>query len=71
MLEMDLQLFFWMTVTAHPEGKPNISEQIDINKHHPLLASLSEGLNDYEDFLEPHLNSHQLHVLGEILDSLF
>ena len=49
---------FWITVTAHPEGKPIISKRIDINKHDPLLESLSEALNDYEDFPEPHLNSH-------------
>ena len=57
---------FWIRITAHP----NFSKQRDINKHHPLLASLSEALNDYEDFPEPHLN-YQLHILGELLDSLF
>ena len=62
---------FWIRVTAHPKGKPNISKQIDINQHHLILASLSEALNDYEDFPEPHLNSYQLHTLGELLDSLF
>ena len=34
---------FWIRVTAHPEGKSNISKQIDINKHHPLVASLIRG----------------------------
>ena len=47
----------WIRVTAHPEGKPNISKQTDINKHNSLLESLSEALNEYEDFLEPHFNS--------------
>ena len=62
---------FWIRVTAHPEGNPNISEQIDIIQHNPLLVSLSEALDGYEGFLEPHLKSYQLHILGELLDSLF
>ena len=57
-------------MTAHPEGNPHISKQIDINKHNPLLKSLSEALDEYEDYPEPHLNSDQLHILGELLDSL-
>ena len=61
---------FWIRVTAHPEGNPHISKQIDINKHIPLLESLSESLDEYEDFPEPHLNSYQLHILGELLDSI-
>ena len=62
---------FWIRVTAHPEGNPNISKQIVINKHNPLLVFLSEALDDYENFPEPHLNSSQLHILGELLDYLF
>ena len=58
-------------MTAHPEGNPNIWKQKDINKHNPLLVSLSEALDDYEDFPELHLNSYQLTILGELLDSLF
>ena len=44
---------FWIRVTAHPERKPNISKQIVIKKHQPLLASLSEALNDYGGFPNP------------------
>ena len=62
---------FWIRVTAHPERNPTISKQIDINKHNRLLVSLSEALDDSEDFPEPHLNSYQLQILGELLDSLF
>ena len=62
---------FWIRVTAHPEGNPNITKQININKHDPIIESLSEALNDYVDFPEPHLNSHLLHILGELLDFLF
>ena len=58
-------------MTAHPEGNPSIPKQLDINKHNPLLVSLSEALDDYEDFPEPHMNSYQVHILGELLDSLF
>ena len=62
---------FWIRVTANPEGNPTISKQIDTNKHNPLLVSLSEAPDDYEDFPEPHLNSYQLQILRELLDSLF
>ena len=61
---------FWIRVTAVPEGNPNISKQIDINKRNPLLESLSEALDEYDDFPEPHLNSYPFHILGELLDSL-
>ena len=56
---------------AAPEEKPIFFKQTDIIRHHPLLVSLSEALNDFEDFLEPHLNSYQRQILGEPLDFLF
>ena len=62
---------FWIRVTAHPEGNPTISKQININRRNPLLVSLSEVLENYEDFPEPLLNSYQLLILGELLDALF
>ena len=70
-LKWTFNYYFWIRVTAHPEGNPNVSKQVDINKHNTLLESLSEALDDCEDFPEPHLNSYQLHILGELLDSLF
>ena len=63
-------MIFWIRFTAHPEGNPHISKQIDINKHDPMLGSLSEALDEYEELPEPHLDSYQLHILGELLDSL-
>ena len=69
-LKRTLNYDFWIRVTAHPQENLSISKQIDINENNPLLVSLSEALDDYEDFLEPHLNSYQLHILGELLDSL-
>ena len=36
-------------MTAHPEGNPHIAKQIDINKHNPLLESLSEALDEALD----------------------
>ena len=62
---------FWMRVTAHPERNPSILKKIDIIEHNPFLEYISEAQNDYEDFPEPQLNSHQLHILGELLDSIF
>ena len=69
-LKLTFNYDFWIRGTAHPEGNPNNSKQIDILKHNPLFVSLSEALDDYEGFPEPHLNSYQLHILGELLDSL-
>ena len=62
---------FWIRVTAYAEENPKIPKQININKHHTLLESLSEALNDYVSFPVPHLNCHQLHISGELLDFLF
>ena len=70
MLKMDFQLWFLIRVTVHPEGNPHISKQTDINKHNPLLESVSEALNEYQEFPEPHLNSYKLQILVELLDSL-
>ena len=41
---------FWTRVTAHPEENPNFSEGININKHHPLLESLSQALKRLREF---------------------
>ena len=61
---------FWIRVTVHPEGNSDISKQIDLDDHHPLLKSLSDALNLYEDFPEPHLNSFQFEILDELIDYL-
>ena len=70
-LEWTFSHDFRIRVTAHSGGNPKILKQINIDKHHPLLESLSEALNDYVELPEPHLNSLQLHILGELLEFLF
>ena len=70
-LEWTFDYDFWIRVVALLEGNPNILKQISFNKHHHLLESPSEALNDYVNFPEPHLNSLQIHILGELLDFLF
>ena len=62
---------FWIRVTVHPEGNSGISKQIDLDDHHPLLKSLSDALNLYGNFLEPHLNSFQLEILEELIEYLY
>ena len=62
---------FCIRVTTHPEKTPNNSKKLDNNQHYNIFASLSEAPNDYKDFPETHLKSHQFHILGELLDSLF
>ena len=69
-LEWTFNYDFWIRVTAHSEVNPNILKQINIDRHHPLLESLLEALNDYVELPEPHLNSLQLHIIGELLDFL-
>ena len=70
-LEWTFNHDFWIRMTARSEGNPYVLKQTNIDKHHPLLESLSEALNDYVELPEPHLNSLQLHTLGELLDFLF
>ena len=70
-LEWTFNYDFWIRVTAHPEGNPNNLQQINIDKYHFLLESLSEALYDYAEYSEPHLNPYQLHILGELFDFLF
>ena len=70
-LERTFNYDFWIRVTAYSEENPTISKQINIDKRHPLLESLSEALNDYVKLPVPHVNSLQLHILGALLDSLF
>ena len=55
-------------VTAYPLGAPNVSKQIDLDDHHPLLRSLTDAHNLHEDFPEHHLNSHQLEFLEELIE---
>ena len=62
---------FWISITVHPEGNSDLSKQIDLDDHHPLLKSLSDALNLYEDFPEPHLNSFQLEILEELIEYLY
>ena len=62
---------FWIRVLAHPEGNPNMSKRKDIKEHNQEIVSLSEALDVYEVFPEPHLNSYQPHFLEELLDFLF
>ena len=61
---------FCVRVTAHPQVAPNVSKQIDVDDHHPLLRSLTEVLSLYEAFPETHLNTHQLNILEVIIDYL-
>ena len=70
-LEWTFNSDLWMRVTAHSEGNPNLTKQINIDNYHALLESQSEGLNDYVTFPEPHLDSFQLHILGELLHFFF
>ena len=70
-LELTFNHDFWIRVTAHSEGNPKVSKQINTDNHHPLLDSLSEALNGYVKLPEPHLDFLQLHILAELLDFLF
>ena len=61
---------FRVRVLARPQGAPNISKQIDLDDHHPLLRSLTDAPNLCEAFAEPHLNTHQLDILAELIEYL-
>ena len=59
-----------MLVTAYPQGSPNVSKQIELDDHHPMLRSLTDAMNLYESLSKPHLNIHQLDILEELIDYL-
>ena len=61
---------FCIRVTAYQLGSPNVSKQLDLDDHHPLLRSLTDALQLYEAFPEPHLSSHQLESLEELMEYL-
>ena len=61
---------FCVRVTDYPLGAPNFPKQIELDDHHPLLRSLTDSLNLYEAFPEPHLNSPQLEILKELMEYL-
>ena len=61
---------FCVRVTAHPQGAPNVSKQIDLDDQHPFPRSLTDALNLYEVFPEPHLITHQIDVLEELIEYL-
>ena len=61
---------FCLRVTAYALGAPNVSKQMDIDDYHSPLRSLTDALNLYEAFLEPHLTSHQLEFLEELIEYL-
>ena len=61
---------FCVRVTAYQLGAPYISKQIDLDDHHPLLRSSTDALHLYEAFPEPHLKSHQLESLEELMEYL-
>ena len=68
-LKWTLKYDFCVQVTAYHLGAPNASKQIDLDDHHPLLRSLTDALNLYKAFPEPHLNS-QLEILEELIEYL-
>ena len=69
-LKVNFNFEFRVRVTAYQLGASKISEQIDLDDHHPLLRSLTDAFHLYEAFPEPHLNSHQLNILEELMEYL-
>ena len=69
-LKLTFNYEFCVRVTAYPLGTPNISKEIDLDDHHPLLRSLTDALNLYEAFPEPYLKSQQLEILEELMEYL-
>ena len=69
-LKWTVNLEFCVRVTAYQLGAPNISKQIDLDDHHPLLRALIDALQLYEAFSEPQLTSHQLERLEELIEYL-
>ena len=51
-------------------GSPNVSKQVDLDDHHPLLRSSTDAPNLYKAFPEPQLNTHELDFLEELIEYL-
>ena len=56
---------FCLRVTAYQLGTPNISKQIDLDDHHPLLRSLTDALHLHEAFPEPNRDAESCSQLTE------
>ena len=69
-LKWNFNFEFCVRVTAYQLGAPDTPKQIDLDDHHPLLRSLTDALRLYEVFPEPHLSSHQLEFLEELMEYL-
>ena len=52
------------------EQAPNPTRPTDLDDHHHLLRFLTDALNLYEAFPEPHLNSQQLEILEGLMEYL-
>ena len=69
-LKWTLNNDFSVRVTAHPQGAPIVSKQIDLDDHHPLLRPLRDVPNLCEAFPAPQLSTHHIHILGELMEQL-
>ena len=69
-LKWTFNLELCVRVSAYQLGAPNISKQIDLNDHYPLLRSLTDALHLYEAFPELHFNSHNFESLEELMEYL-
>ena len=61
---------FSVRVTTYQLRAPSIPKQRDLDDHHHPLRSLTGARILYETFPEPHLNSHQLEHLEELMEYL-
>ena len=59
-----------MRVPANPLGAPIVSKQIDLDDDQSWLRSLTDALNLYEIFPEPHLITYQIEILEELIEYL-
>ena len=69
-LNWTFNIEFCVRATAYQLGAPKINEQIDLDDRHLLLRALIDALHLYEAFTEPHLNSHQLEILEDLMEHL-
>ena len=67
---MDLELWLLCTSDSPSTWSTNATKQIDLDDDHPLLRSLTDALTLCEVWPEPHLNSHELEILEELIECL-
>ena len=60
---------FWLTASIYPIDNPTKTIILDIKRETLAFAKLFITLTLYKKYPEPHLTQHDIHTLGELMDT--